>query len=93
MSRHVVGTLEGVIVVGFVLFHEVVEYLLQVRPHIRIGILVDGERTGGVLHEEVKQAHCGQWLGQVFHHLACYEVASSALGREGKFYLLHDISC
>ena len=45
MSGHIVGTLHRVVIVGLVLPYEAVHNLVEVAPHIRVGILVDGKRT------------------------------------------------
>ena len=45
VGGHVIGSLHGVIIVGLVLPHKAVHNLVEVAPHIRVGILVDGERT------------------------------------------------
>ena len=42
-----------------------------------------------MLHEEVEQSRLGQRVGEVLQHLACDEVASSALGRKAKGRLLY----
>ena len=89
MSGHVVSPLHSVLIVGLILSHEAVHNLTEVSAHIGVGILVDGESTRGVLHEEVEQARLWQRVGEVFQYLACDEVASSALGCEAEGELLY----
>ena len=43
MGRHIVQALHGVEVVRLALRHYVVEDLVEVMAHVRIGVLVDGE--------------------------------------------------
>ncbi len=45
MRRHVVRPFERVVVVRGVLRNQVVENLLHVAPHVRVGVLVDREGT------------------------------------------------
>ena len=89
VGGHVVGTLHSVLVVGLVLSHEAVHNLTEVSAHVGVGILVDGQCTRGVLHEEIKQSHLWKRVGEMFQHLACDEVTSSALGREAEGGLLY----
>ena len=81
MGGHIVGTLQHMVIVGFVLLDHPVENLFQVRPHIRVGILIDAQGATGVLDEEMQQPRLWQ-RGQMSHHFGGDEMESSALGRE-----------
>ena len=45
MGRHVVRTFEDMVVIRLVFFDETVVYFSHVSTHVRVGVLVDGERT------------------------------------------------
>ena len=69
MAGHVVATLVGVAIVGFVFAHQAVVYLLHVGTHGGVVVLVDGEGATGVLHKQIQDARTGQrW--QLRHYLA-----------------------
>ena len=53
VCRHVVGSFEGVHIIGGVLGNQPIEDIGKVGSDIRIGILVDGEGAAGVFHKEV----------------------------------------
>ena len=89
MGRHIVGSFHGMVVVDFVFLDQMVHDLVEVGPHIRIRILVDGECAGGVLHKQVEQSRLGQGLGQMLHHLAGNEVAASPLGGQMECGLMY----
>src|ERR1019366_5851215 len=61
VGGHVVRSLHGVAVEPVVLGHQAVEEGVEVMHHVRVGILLNGERGGGVLHEDGEQsgAHMG----------------------------------
>lgn len=48
MCRHIVRPFVGVLVVGSVFGSEPVEMLFEIRTNIGAGILVEGQRGGGV---------------------------------------------
>src|ERR1017187_263539 len=60
-GRHVVRALHGVAVEPVVLGHQAVEEGVEIVHHVRIGVLLNGERGGGVRHEDGEQsgAHPG----------------------------------
>ena len=45
VGGHVVGAFHGVLIVGLMLFYDVVHNLLHINSHIGVGILIDGEGT------------------------------------------------
>lgn len=47
-------------VVGLALAHQVVEYGVEVAPHVGVGILVERQGRRGVLQKEVQQSRLGQ---------------------------------
>src|ERR1022692_2029129 len=61
VGRHVVRPLQRVTVEPAVLGHQAVEEGVQVVYHVRVGVLLNGERGGGMLHEDSEQtgAHPG----------------------------------
>lgn len=80
MGWHIIGTFQNMVVVRFVFLNESVEYLLHIRADIGIGILVDAQRTAGVLYEKVEKT-CLWQLGKMTEYLPCDEVKSATLGR------------
>jgi hypothetical protein len=56
MGRHVVLSLKGVGIERIVFAYEPVEPLLQIMTGGRIGIFLDQEAGGGVLHKECAKA-------------------------------------
>ena len=76
MAGHVVATLVGVAIVGFVFAHQAVVYLLHVGTHGGVVVLVDGEGATGVLHKQIQDARTGQrW--QLRHNLASDKMKSA----------------
>ena len=70
---HVVRALDRVRPVRRVLGHRVVEPALEVAPHVRRGVLVEGQRRGGVADEQVREpdpqlAQLGQRLLDLAGH-------------------------
>ena len=62
MGRHVVGALERVREVVGAVGHRAVEPGGEVAPHVGRGVLVEGQRGRGVLHEDVGDAHAAARL-------------------------------
>src|SRR5574344_297501 len=87
MCWHIITSLQSVLIIWFILLHQPVHDLSHVVSHIRVGVLIDGERTGGVLDKEVKQSHLRQWLRQMTHHLSSDEMEASASCFKCEFYL------
>ena len=56
VCRHVVGSFEGVHIIGGVLRNQPIEDVGKVGSHIRICILVDGQGTTGMLYKEVQHS-------------------------------------
>ena len=52
---HVVGALDGVAVEAIVLGRDAAEELVQIVHDVGVGILLDGQRGGGVLDEDGQQ--------------------------------------
>src|SRR5689334_13297756 len=55
VARHVVGPLGHVPVALRILRHEPAEEVAEVAQHVRVGVLLDGERRGRVLDEHRQQ--------------------------------------
>ena len=55
VRRHVVGTFHGVPIIRMMLRSEPFEEVAQIGDHIRIGVLLNGERGGCVLAEQRQQ--------------------------------------
>ena len=89
MGGHIVGSFHGMVVVDFVFLDQMVHDLVEVGPYIRVGILVDGECAGGMLHKQMEQSRLGQGLGQMLHYLAGNEVAPSPFGRQMECGLMY----
>jgi len=56
VGGHVVGAFDGVAIEAVVLRHQPVEEAGQIVDHVRIGVLLYGERSRRVLHEDREQA-------------------------------------
>ena len=56
VCRHVVGSFEGVHIIGGVLRNQPIEDVGKVGSHIGICILIDGQGTTGMLHKEVQHS-------------------------------------
>ena len=54
MGRHVVGPFKCVEIVRRVLGHHAVEDAVEVGPHVRISVLVQGKSRRGMLYEQVE---------------------------------------
>src|ERR1700757_5256553 len=55
MSGHVVGALSDVLVIWIVFGNQALEKIGEVADHVGIGVFLNGERRGGVLHENRQQ--------------------------------------
>ena len=58
MGRHIVGTLQGVNV-GKAFGNDLVDRHLQVYGHVRVRVLVNRQRGGSVLNEDMQHAKLG----------------------------------
>ena len=56
VRRHIVGTFHGVAIEAVVLRHQPGEERVEIVDHVGIGVLLNGERGGGVLDEHRQQA-------------------------------------
>ena len=56
MSRHVVQSFEGMLIVGTAFGYQAVEDGLHIDTHIGVAVLVDAESATGVLGEDVHDA-------------------------------------
>ena len=56
MCRHVIGSFNRMDIERVAFRHEPREKFFQITPHIRIGILLDQERSGGVAKMKREQA-------------------------------------
>ena len=88
MSRHIIGTLQGVLVFWAILGYETIEDSLHIDTHIWIFILIDAQSTAGVLAEEVDDARLRQ-LGQLAQNFARYQVEPARFRLQGYFYLFY----
>lgn len=79
VCRHVVGSFEGVHIIGGVLGNQPIEDVGKVGSHIGIGILVDGQGAAGVLHKEVQHSRLRE-LGQLSADFCGHKVTSPAFG-------------
>ena len=61
MSRHIVQSFEGVLIVRTAFGYQSVEDGLHIDTHIRVAVLVDAESATGVLGEYVDDACLGKW--------------------------------
>lgn len=89
VGRHVVRPFVGVGIVGRVVGRQRAEVRLQVGAHLRVGVLHDRQRGGGVLNEEVRHAHAqAAQAGQVRQHLVGDQVEAACARGEGEGGLL-----
>src|SRR5262249_44948051 len=56
VSGHIVGAFDGVAVKGIILRHPPAEEGVEGMHDVRVGIFLDGQRRGSVLHEHGQQA-------------------------------------
>lgn len=89
VGGHIVGALDGVGEKGEVFRHNVIENTFEVRTHIRIRILIDGEGGGGMLDKQVEHAAVGQGTLQLPLHFSSDDVVTPLESREGEFVLLY----
>ena len=90
MCRHVVAAFKGVLVIGLVLWYEMVEDCRQVTTYIWVVILVQAESTTGVFDEKVQQTSFGQG-GQLTCNFVGHQVAASRTWTQSDFHLsCHD---
>lgn len=63
VGRHVIGTFEGVLVVGSIFRHHLVKLTFEINPHGGVSIFVDRKAGGSMLNENMK--HAGLYLPQL----------------------------
>lgn len=56
VSRHIVGTLQRMLILRTVLRNQTVENRFHIHANIRIAVLVDAQSAAGVLREDVHDA-------------------------------------
>lgn len=61
MSGHIIAAFTVVLVIGFTFFHEPVEEALEILPHGRVCIFVDGQPGRSVFDENMNDAADGQF--------------------------------
>ena len=82
VGGHVVRPLKGVTELARVFGNEAFEKVFDVGDHIRVVVLLDGERSGGVAAEESEQCGCARVIGDPVRDLRCNVVESFAPGRD-----------
>ena len=85
MCGHVIEAFHRVIVIRLAFWDYVVEDLVEVVAHVRVGVFVDGQAAGCMLHEYVEKSRFRKGSGEVAENLSCYEVAATAKGLETEF--------
>ena len=82
MARHIVGTLQGVNI-GKAFGNDLVDRHLQVDGNVRISVLVNRQRGGSVLNEDMEQANLGfPQVWQRVNDLRCDEVETTPPGSQ-----------
>ena len=76
---HVIGSFEGVHIIRGVLGNQPIEYVGKVGSYIRIGILVDGQGTTGMLHKEIQHSRLREFW-QLSADFCGHKVTSPAFG-------------
>ena len=61
VSRHVIGSFQGVLVLRAVLRNQTVENGFHIYTNIRVGVLIDAQSATGMLREDVHNACLGQF--------------------------------
>ena len=92
MSRHIVGTLQCMLVFRTVLGNQAVENRLHIHANIRITVLVDAQSTTGMLREDVHNARLRQ-LWQLAHYFARHQMETATFRLQDYFYLLYHNGC
>lgn len=89
MGRHVIRTLQHMIVIRFIFRHYVVENRIQIGTYIGVCILVDGEAAGCMLHKNIQQSGFGKRIRKTADYLAGYQMTAAPHCRQFEFYLLY----
>ena len=64
MSRHIVSTLQSMLIFRVILWHEAVEDSFHIHTHIRVCILINAQSATRMFAEDVDDARLRQ-LGQL----------------------------
>src|ERR1017187_5509641 len=90
MSGHIVVALAGVREERVAVRHKAGEEMLQVTPHVRVGVLLDQQGGGGMAEVEGHQAGSETALGNPVSHLAGDLVEAAAT--RGNGYLMQGLA-
>jgi hypothetical protein len=73
---------------AWVLGHDAVQRVGHVGAHVRVEVLIERERAGCVLDEEIEESGLvGFYLGELFEDVLGYEVGAARAGGEGEGFL------
>ena len=53
MSRHIIGTFQGMLIVGLILRNQAIEDGFHVNPHVRITVLIDAQSATRMFREDI----------------------------------------
>jgi hypothetical protein len=72
----------------FILRHNAIQRITHIRPYILVVILIQAQRAGRVLHEQIQQPGLVVLqLWQRVDDVGCYEVRAAAARRQGYGFL------
>ena len=91
VSRHVIGALQGMLILWTVLRNQTVEDGLHIHTNIRICILIDAQSATGMLRENVQDTNLRQFW-QLAHDFTRHQVETSAFRFQYDLYLLYHIT-
>ncbi len=87
VSRHVVGPLHSVAVVGVVFWSDAAEVAFEVVPHVGVGVFLNRQRRGSVANEDSQQAFAQAAVGHPADNRWGDFVQTLAAGRELDFVI------
>ena len=87
MSRHIVSTFQGVLILWTILRNQSVEDGFHIDANIRVAVLVDAQSATGMFREDGHDARLRQFR-QLTHYLARHQMEASVFRLQDYLYLL-----
>ena len=89
VRRHIIGTFISVDEIGFILGHQPVKILVQIRPRVGVGVLHDDQRATGMLDKDRCDALLDTRLFEDVLNLVGDGVGAFATGRESNCVMMY----
>jgi len=80
MCWHIIGTLQGMLVVGLVLWNQAVEDGFHINPHVWITVLIDAQSATGMFCEDIDDTSLRQLRQLLAKYLTRHKMEVSRLG-------------